>query len=122
MQTQIPPELLSRIDALADKLGVTAQFIWSVLLSQARVEATVDILTGVGSIVLGYIFWRASNWAWQKAKNDDYDNPGWILSGVLLGIGIVVLGIFAATNLYAAITPLINPNYWALQQIFQIFK
>jgi hypothetical protein len=106
-------QLLQRLDALAVKLGVTAQYLWGVLVKQARVEMWQDIglasffvLAAIGSSTLGVFL----------VKDDDPDADGVGLFCLL--ISLVILGVAVGYG-RAALTEGLNPEYWALQQVLQ---
>ena len=44
MRMNLSPEVLAKLDALAQKLGVTAQYLWAILVRQARIEAIQEII------------------------------------------------------------------------------
>ena len=48
----IDPELLKRMDALAAKMGVTAQYLWAVLIRQAYVEGLTGLALACGMAAL----------------------------------------------------------------------
>lgn len=116
----IDPELLKRLDALAAKLGVAAQYLWSVLLRQAQVEAWKDIVEGsiwaVVAIVSGIMLVTTIR---RESKKDGYD--GWMPEPIILAIAATIfllVGIVVAGCLLdSAIDPLFNPGYWALHHI-----
>ena len=72
--------LLQRLDALAAKLGVTAQYIYGVYVAQARVEAVRDTLCAVCwlvlSVLLGYFAcYRLVKWARLDHESSDETWP-----------------------------------------------
>src|SRR5579872_5645879 len=111
-------EILKRIDALADKLGIASSELWKVLLQQARVEAYIDIGyvgLGLALIVSGVLLIRRG----VKMGEDWEEYPKFSLPGVLLAaFGIPLFFVY----LHSTWTPLFNPSYWALQQILETIK
>lgn len=106
--------ILSRVDALTAKLGVTAEHLWGVLVRQAIVQAVTDaILVGL-LIVVGLVAYKAAVWAMGKVDDDD----AW---GVLLFVSIaVVIGCIVAVPILSvvAVREAMNPEYWAFRSLF----
>ena len=58
--TTLQDEILQRVDALAESLGTTAEYLWSVLVRDAFVRGLVGaIVCGVAAIVLAFFAFRA---------------------------------------------------------------
>lgn len=122
-QSQIPQEILQKLDTLAQKLGVTAQYLWGVLVKQGRIEAITDLVVaaawGAGFLSLGAL----AIWGFKQIKKEDCFDEGFLV-GLLFtgGIGsLICLGLTISYTI-ATITPLMNPEYWALQQVMNLFK
>lgn len=130
-------ELFKRIDALAVKLGVTAQYLWGVLVKQAGVEGMKNLaLVGLFSLTaLGLALWAkrcfnrealrkegksgayAEDFVYTRDQRENYSIAGWVstIAAMALTVPIVIC-------LSEAITPLMNPEYWAFQQVMDLFK
>jgi hypothetical protein len=97
------------IDNLAEKLGITADRVWPMLLKQAQLEGTAYI---VGFIVFGVIalmLWITAPFAWRT--NEDFG--GWVYVFAFIITITVVLMIFYSPWK----TAVWNPEYYALQQL-----
>jgi len=124
---KLTPEILSRLDALAAKLGVTVQFIWSVLLQQAKVVAITDltaaVFTGTVACICCYKLYTLIK---EEAEKDARLLSGWQgaagARAMIFSLGLIAGLIAFFTALPAAITPLFNPQYWALSQILNVIK
>lgn len=114
----IDPEILKRLDGLSEKLGTASQKVWTVFIHQAHVEAAVDAFWIVLATAGLYLSYRGLRLSIGKAEQKD----SWMAGVIICGIGIIVLTIVLGTNLAAIATPLINPEYWALQQILWLLK
>ena len=109
--TPLTSEILKRIDALAEKLGVASGQLWSVIVAQARVEGiTLLIIAGVLAIVaVGLARLVKRFWG----TDDDAES----VIVVVGSVGCVVASTIAFGCAIGSITPLLNPQYWALQEI-----
>ena len=122
MQQPIPPEILSRLDALAAKLNVTAQYLWGVLVRQARIEAVGDIALMLFLSGLTYGAYRIFKFMAAKIKAENFPDE-WMF--FTQGFLIFSMSVLTIVNIHTAIdilTPLLNPEYWALQQILNVCK
>lgn len=116
-------ELLKRLDVLAAKLNTSAQFLWNVLIKQARVTLIEDILF-IG-LTAGFS-WIVLKWTrnYYKRHDDDFfdGNPGEWLSLIFSWvIGIIMLG-FSIACIFEIPTVALNPEFWALQQVLSQLK
>ena len=124
MQNQIPPEVYQRLDALAAKLGTTVQYLWSVVLRQARVEIIQDLcLAIVFFLAIGLLSYVLK----KLVKYIKDDAAGWNDEWSFIAAGLCIFGIVGSfawlvIMLYSVITPLLNPEYWALQQVLNALK
>lgn len=118
-------EIMARIDALAAKLGVTSEYVWGILVKQAHVEAYSLIfaaaITGLLACVSGFAF----RYAWKKLTDpklswSDKDTYRPVCAATV--VPLVGLTTASLVNAYNAITPLLNPEYWALQQVLEVLK
>jgi len=111
--------ILQRIDALAAKIGTTAQHIWDVYVAQARVEAIRDtvfvVILLIVSSLLAYLSYRLFR---HGIKRDCYDDWPFI-TGAFSVIGSAGALIAALVISYGAIGELLNPQYWAFQHLMQ---
>ena len=135
MQDNIKEEVFKRLDALAEKLGVAADHLWEVLLRQADVAvygyavkiAFVLLFLVAGVFVCRWCFRReiALREAWEareaREENSRYrPNPDWALP-IVVTFPTVVIPIAAILSFAIdALTPLLNPEYWALQKVIEM--
>jgi hypothetical protein len=59
MSDKAVQEVLTRIDALAAKLGVTSEHVWRILVQQARVECFESAAWGALWLGVAVVTWRA---------------------------------------------------------------
>lgn len=110
--------VLQRIDVLAAKLGTTASHIWDVYVAQARVEAVRDI---VMLVVFGILLlWPGRllmSFCYKKSEDDD-----WGIGLFFTVVGLLVLLIAVLSCGYDAMGELMNPQYWAFQNLMHDIK
>jgi hypothetical protein len=117
MTPEMQKELLARLDALAAKLGVTADALWSLYLHQAHIEGIQDaIVAGVfgllfvislGIVVASLLY----------AISDDFNDGFPVGCGIAGIVGTVGAAIAGSTYAFAAYSELYNPGFWAFSQL-----
>lgn len=110
------PEIMKRLDVLAEKLGVTAQYLWGVLIKQARVEAIEDTLLFVVFAVVAYIGIKFFMDGFKEKYNED-SNLGAMLAGGSIGTIAFVVSVCSFVD---AITEWFNPAYFALHKVLEV--
>jgi len=105
------------IQQLASALGTTTEKLWGILLRQAFIDGIDRAVWIIPEALAAILLWR---YCWRKLMSEDADDcePPFM-------VGLVIAGIFALVALYNASTfyqQLLNPEYWALQQILTAFK
>jgi hypothetical protein len=113
------------IRELADKLGTTSEYLWGVLLKQAPISAATDaaaviILLAVTFYVCRLVFKKTTTP--PKTEDEPYPEPEWeeaeaFLAWVVAGCSVVGTTIFVTASIQSVVTALLNPEYWALQQL-----
>lgn len=115
-------ELLKRLDAVASKLGTTTEYLWRVLVKQGYVEAIATLCIIPVLLLCAYGCYVFVKKIWAVGVKDDWDSPG-PRFGVVFGIvGSIILVVVSACNAYYGVIQLLNPEYFALQQILQGIK
>lgn len=98
------------IRELADKLGTTAEHLWSVLVKQAPISSATDC---VGLVVLWIIMGISFVELKKLVTKDDDWRPVYII-WVVCALGVTVLSCITVQSVLAGF---FNPEYWALQQL-----
>lgn len=124
-------EITPLLRELAAQMNTTVEFLWGVLVRQAQVYAISYIVDTIIVLVIAYLFasvlnhWRRSNVGFDFMEVPTQDEGKWALYLFLS----IVLGIITLTGMLAIIftfnnflTALLNPEYWALQQILEYIK
>ncbi|HYD91835.1 MAG TPA: hypothetical protein VEA37_10160 [Flavobacterium sp.] len=113
-------DLTDLLDKLASELGTTAEYLWSVLIKQAPISATVTLIQIAILCVIGFYLYKAHKRFAQLDQNNDsmYDNQfylGPVMMCVFLVWGfLIVVAFFSIDEIFYGY---FNPEYWALQKI-----
>lgn len=112
------------IESLAAKLGTTTEYLWSVLLHQARVDGITTLCYLVLSVVSGIALFHY-NKKWSNDDNDVsyYHNEYLIAPMVIIGVVWFILALYMVmSGVPTMITAFLNPEYWALDKILDAAK
>jgi hypothetical protein len=121
---------LKAVEALANKLGTTAEYLWGVLIKQAQVEFIIGIILSVLMLVLLVTGFKLLKWALGRDSdgikrldymNSDQENKAiacLIAGGFFLLVSVIALPIFIIDTISIGL----NPEYWALSQILNAGK
>ena len=110
------------LEALAAKLGTTAEYLWGVLIKQASIDATTHliIISVLAIMVMLYVKWLVN-----KLKDEDFDwddHFGTQAIAIMMG-AISFVGVLVMVKLIPGIvTGYMNPEYWALQKILEAIQ
>lgn len=123
MDANLTNEVLKRIDALAAKLGTTGEYLWTVLVRQARVEAIQNIVTVILSAIVIAVSIAVLKWGIRReVENDWWGEPGNI-TAIIASVTLAIVCTVIIIQLSNAIpTLLMNPEYWALKQVLEAMK
>lgn len=131
MNEQTAKLLSEKLDALAAKLGVTAEHLWGVLVRQATVEAAISTALAVmwlTVLIVCIVAVKRNAMTWITELSKDYHQQDeavlWIsgtpvISGAAIGL---VSFILSRIHLLDALRNVLNPEYWALQQVLNLFN
>ena len=112
-------EVLKRLDALAAKLGVGAQYLWAITVKQQYIDGCVDALTAVGLGVLAALLYRhLRSYNGAHAECNKYSCEHGLIQSVHWTF-MVVSGFLAYLATYCAVTELLNPEYAAFKSILE---
>ena len=102
--------LLKSLDLLAGKLGTTSEQLWGILVAQAHIAVIESMITAIGGVLL-LIVCRV---VWRKGENANCDDTASEFIAIIGGVlGVILIGY----GFFSMITPLLNPDYYALQRI-----
>lgn len=101
---------------LAEKLGVTVEYLWGVLIKQAPLSGIADIIQYILLGIATWIFVKMSVRFHHKIQEKNWDEMAYVLPGYI-GIVIGVFWIAAFFCFPNTIWAFFNPEYWALKEI-----
>lgn len=111
------------LQGLADKLGTTSEYLWSILLKQAPVFAWITTAQYVATLLLLIVLWRYRKPISNAIKVMVEETE--IFGVILVGIGIVCLTLWliACVCVFeSVVTAFVNPEYWALDKVLATVK
>jgi len=118
-------ELAKSLTVLSTKLGTSIEHLWEVLRFQAKATAIQNIIIFTILIVALTIGVKK---VWPLFKADD-DSNGYIsrseefdMIKLLIIAVCVIFGCIAFDGIFDGIVYIINPDYYALQQVIKIMK
>lgn len=109
------PSTNALLQNLADKLGVTFQYLWLVLVNGNRQEGYIYLFYSVLLLALAYTGYRL----FKHGSTADYDGEGYMVVGGLMGAASIAA--FFGTFFWA-VMGITNPGYGALYDLLQHVK
>lgn len=113
------------IEALAAKLGTTAEHLWGVLVRQAPISGAVDLVLCV-VIAAVTVWWVAlvkrKTTCPPETETNRYPKAEWRDEGAFLAwLVTVIFGVLALISVIGSAQGIVaafaNPEYWALKQL-----
>ena len=107
------------LEKLANKLGTTAELLWGILIAQAPISATIDLITHLLCAIAAYYMIRIP----CKNLQDESEYPEGNITVLGVGIlfGVIVLICFTH-DLPLIVAGWFNPEYWALHEVAQTMR
>jgi hypothetical protein len=106
---------MKNLEAMAERLNVAVEHLWSALIQQAPITATFDLVLFVGLVALGVIV-LIKFIGIYKSFEDENDKVRLVI--FISAICLIALMISIAL-LKSIITAFLNPEYWALMQVLK---
>ncbi len=118
---------LIALTTLAEKLGTTTEYLWSVLLKQAPITGAIDMLVfaaWVVAIILWARFVRGKTSKPAPTEKDRYPGAEWTdEAAVFAWLSVFIFGVTMTITigscLSITVAAIFNPEYWALHQILK---
>ncbi len=112
------------IEQLAQKMGTTTEYLWSVLLKQAPIDATITLFQTICVMLFGCILWKIHKRLLKKDSEDKYSETGYekheegVIIPMLVAVIIFLILFIACFFCFSdIINGYFNPEYWALRRI-----
>lgn len=100
---------------LAEKLGTTTEYLWSVLIRQAPISASVELAVYPVLVAAGV-------WGLRRANMADMERDAKAILRMLIGLYFLFLLTFASCRLPVIVAGYVNPEYWAIDFILKMIK
>lgn len=118
---------LTALTALAQKLGTTAEYLWGVLLKQAPITGTINLIIMVVSVVVGVWWFRfvqrkttvPPSTAENACSSAEWENEGAGIAWISVFIAGLLMALVVVLGLPSVVAAFLNPEYWVLQQILR---
>ena len=108
------PEIENGVQQITGNLNMTDDYVWDLLLRQAYTTAATHI---IGFAVAISILLYCASALLRKIRSHEDDDVGLPLLGAVTVSLAVTVFVIVCVHAPVTITCLINPEYWALQQI-----
>ncbi len=115
------------LSELADKLGTTTEYLWQVLLTQARYDILVSVIQM--AFMFGIVYWTIKlHLKFSKIPEGEnhseyyYKEELLVVPMVFAAITSIIMIVFFLSGFNELIAAIFNPEYWALRQIMHFIK
>lgn len=111
------------IEQLAQKLGTTTEYLWTILLKQAHISASITLVYLVLIIIFGIILYKLHKYFLEKDEHGDtrYENGADLFMIILLTFYLIMF-IVCLICIPNIINGFFNPEYWALNEILNTLQ
>lgn len=117
---------LKLVEQLAQKLGTTAEYLWGILVKQAPISATIDLIYFVIIVISGIILFKIHQYLGKETEttNSIYCEKGEnvavpMVIAAMIWVICFIICFFSIGNI---INGFFNPEYWALKEILDSCK
>lgn len=120
---EVVDRVIEELRPVADKLGEGAEYLWETLIRQMIIQGVISIVIGIVLITVATIVIPRAYRAWVTARGErryDLWNTTMITS-FWIGLLPLIAAIFGFFHMFTVGIPkLINPSYYALQEILRV--
>lgn len=114
------------IEQLAQKLGTTTEYLWSILIKQASISAITDLMYCIFVIISGFILLKVHMYLGSEKDGKDSiyyekEEAVWIPMAIALAIWVIMISI-ALCSVHNIVNGFFNPEYWALNKILSSIR
>jgi len=122
-------DLTKLLEQLSQKLGTTTEYLWGVLIKQAHISATINLLQTIAVFVFGYGLYKIHRKLLKPESNDRHAETGYskyqegaAIPMIIAGIIFTIMAIACFCCLEDIFNGYFNPEYWALDKILDKIK
>ena len=114
------------LEDLAQTLGTTVDQLKQVLIRQAYISLWSDIVWYVIWLALAALAYKLGKVIFNAAKKDDFES--WMSQEAKFCLSVFIcclaasLTVISFTAIEGTITKIVNPEYWALEQVLEALK
>lgn len=120
MKTKIYEQATAYIESMAKSLGVAAEHVYGILVKQQVAEGIATIaLMPLALIILSVILTKLVK---ALKKYDGWDNTHIMIPTVLVACVLGVASIVALVMIPGGLMKIMNPEYYAIQEIMDVIK
>lgn len=114
------------LQELAAKMGTTTEYLWAVLLKQAHISAITSLFQYAIIALAGILLYKLHIKFSMKDKNGTSlyyrKETALEMPMVLCAVALGLISIFSFMTIGDVVNGLVNPEYWALDQIISKLK
>lgn len=109
------------LQQLASKLGTTTEYLWGVLLKQAPIDATIQLIQTCICLLGFFVLYKIHlqllkpNKSGRNNAYDDSDAYGFIMMASFIVLCCILVILFCSIG--DIVSGYFNPEYWALDKI-----
>lgn len=113
------------LEQLANKLGTTSEYLWSILIRQAPINSTITLVQFVVLALYGFILYRLHVKFSREDENErsiyyNVEPIMWLMCiGLIIFIGLCIAAFIEIPDL---LNGYFNPEYWALNRILNSIR
>lgn len=100
------------LQALADRFGTTVEHLWGVMVYQAPISSTINLL-----VIVGWIWFFVWGFRFMQKKGEDWDYELKVLAYGGWGIFFGLILLFSGCEMEQIMAGYFNPEYWALMKL-----
>lgn len=124
IENKVTERVFEYIDAIAQQLGVAAEYVFTVLVRQQMIEGIVyGLFLLIANIAIGIVAIKIYKYTfcnWEKLCKRD--NEFWILGCSATGLILLILIFYNVKFLLLYTLKTFNPEYYAIKEILGVFK
>ena len=109
------------VEQLAQKLGTTTEYLWSVLLKQAPISAITDLIFVTFTIFVGFVIYKVHKHLLSEKDGGNsiyYDlEEAAVVPMIFVSIIWAIMFIACLFSIGNIVNGFLNPEYWALKEI-----